>query len=106
MRIILDGNLPTALATLLAGHVVHTIHERRWSDLNNGALLSAVSAEYEVFVTLDLSMRYQQNLRGRPVAIIVLRAHSNRIADLEPLVPRLLAVLSTAPRGEATVVGD
>ena len=105
MRVILDGNLPVALAGLLVGHVVHTIHERRWSDLNNGALLSAVSAEYDVFVTLDQSLRYQQNLRARPVAVVVVQAHSNRIADIEPLVPQLLAMLSTAPRGEATVIG-
>jgi hypothetical protein len=56
-------------------------------------------------VTLDQSLRFQQNLRDRPVAIVVLRACSNRIQDLEPLVPVLLAALLVARPGEVTLVG-
>lgn len=105
MRLLLDGNLPRALVPLLSGHVVTTIHQRRWSDLSNGALLDAAAGEYDAFVTLDQSLRYQQNLGGRPLAVLVLRAPSNRLIDLEPLVPALLKALMAAPHGEATVVG-
>ncbi len=105
MRVLLDGNLPRALAQLLIGHEVATIHQRRWSDLSNGALLDAAAGEYEVFVTLDQSLRYQQNLRGRGIAVVVLRAPGNRLRDLEGLIPELLRAIVRAPKGEATHVG-
>ena len=105
MRVLLDGNLPRELAGLLIGHEVHTIHQRRWSDLSNGTLLDAAVHEYDAFITLDQSLRFQQNLAGRAIAVIVLRAHSNRVADLTPLVPELLQVLPSAPRRQATLVG-
>jgi hypothetical protein len=56
-------------------------------------------------VTLDQSLRFQQNLADRAIAVIVLRANSNRVADLAPLVPELLRVLPSAPHGQATLVG-
>lgn len=105
MRVLLDGNLPRDFAMHFIGHDVHTIHQRRWSDLTNGALLDAAAPEYDVFVTLDQSLRFQQNLAGRPIAVLVLRAHSNRIADLTPLIPELLRMLPSAPPGQATLVG-
>jgi len=105
MRVLLDGNLPRDLAALLVGHEVHTIHQRRWSDLSNGTLLDAAREEYDAFVTLDQSLRFQQNLAGRVIAVVVLRAHSNRIADLESLIPELLRLLPTAPPGQVTLVG-
>ncbi len=105
MRVLLDGNLPRALAHQLTGHEVATIHQRRWSDLSNGALLDAAVGEYEVFVTLDQSLRYQQNLGGRGIAVVVLRAPSNRLRDLEGLIPELLQAIVSAPKGEATLVG-
>ena len=105
MRVLLDGNLPRALAHQLTGHEVAAIHQRRWSDLSNGALLDAAVGEYEVFVTLDQSLRYQQNLGGRGIAVVVLRASSNRLRDLEGLIPELLQAIVSAPKGEATLVG-
>lgn len=54
---------------------------------------------------MDQSLRFQQNLHNRRLAVVLLHAHSNRLADLEPLVPELLAVLSIAVRGEVSHVG-
>ena len=105
MRVILDANLPVGLGPLLTGHSVESVHQRGWSDLDNGALLTACQAAFDVFVTLDQNLRYQQNLRGRPLAIVVVHARSNRIQDLEPLVPAILAALGTASPGEVTLVG-
>ena len=105
MRVILDGNLPRGLARHLPGHVVHTIHSRRWSDLDDGALLDACAPEYDAFVTMDQSLQFQQNLSARPLAIVVLHARSNRLADLTPLVPALLAALLTAVPGHVLHVG-
>jgi hypothetical protein len=71
VRVLLDGNLPGAFGALVVGHDVQTIHQRRWSDLDNGALLDAAAGDaYEVFVRLDQSLRFQQNLEGRPIAVV------------------------------------
>ena len=105
MRVLLDANLPRALARRLAGHEAQSVHQRGWSDLDDGALLDACAGAYDALVTLDQSLRFQQNLRGRPVAVVLLRASSNRIQDLEPLIPALLAALPGAPPGQVTLVG-
>jgi predicted nuclease of predicted toxin-antitoxin system len=105
VRVLLDANLPRGLARLLVGHEAHTVHLRRWSDFDDGALLDACAGEYSAFVTLDQSLPFQQNLRGRPIVVVVLRAHSNRLSDLEPWVPALLAALATAKAGEVLEVG-
>lgn len=105
MRVILDGNLPRGLVRHLSGHETHTIHARRWSDLDDGALLAACENDYDAFVTMDQSLRFQQNLRGRRLAVVLLHAHRNRLVDVEALVAELLAVLPNAVRGEVTHVG-
>lgn len=104
MRVLLDANLPVGLAARLEPHEVESVHHRGWSDLDNGELLEAAAREYDAFLTLDQSIRYQQNLRNRPIATIVLRARSNRIRDLEPLLPALLQTLPTAQPGEVSIV--
>jgi len=107
VRVLLDANLPRALASLLTGHETQTAQQRGWADLDDGPLLDACAAAgYQAFVTLDQSLRFQQSLRARPtVAVLVLRARTNRIDDLRPLVPPLLAALPSAPRGDVTLVG-
>lgn len=105
MRVLLDANLPRGLGRLLAGHEVVSAHAHAWSDLDDGALLSAAAAAgYAAFLTMDQSLRFQQNLAGRPLAVVLLRARSNRLPDLAPLVPAVLAALPGAPAGEVTVV--
>lgn len=107
MRVLLDGNLPRQPAPPLveaAGHVEHTIHQRRWSDLADGALLDAAAGADDAFVTLDRNLVRQQNLAVRPFALVVLRAPSNRMADLMRLLPVLLDVLASARPGEVRVV--
>ena len=105
MRVVLDANLPVDFGKLLTGHQVDSVHQRGWSDLDNGALLTACQAEYDAFITLDQSLRYQQNLRGRPIAVLILQARSNRLQDLAPIAPALLAALPGASQGLVTLVG-
>lgn len=105
MRVLLDANLPRAFGRLLAGHEVVSAHAHEWSDLDDGRLLAAAEAAgYGAFLTMDQSLRFQQNLAGRPLAVVLLRARSNRLPDLEPLAPAVLAALPSAPAGEVTVV--
>jgi predicted nuclease of predicted toxin-antitoxin system len=105
MRVLLDANLPRDLARLLTGHAAHSIHQRRRSDLDDGPLLDACAGEYDALVTMDQSLRFQQNLRGRPIAVVLVHAHSNRLEHLQPLVPAMLEAIPHAPPGEITHVG-
>jgi predicted nuclease of predicted toxin-antitoxin system len=74
VRILLDGNIPRAFSACLPGHRVHTVHGRRWSNLDDGPLLAATEAEYDALITMDQNFRFQQNLRGRRLRIILIRA--------------------------------
>ncbi|HSS78724.1 MAG TPA: DUF5615 family PIN-like protein, partial [Thermoanaerobaculia bacterium] len=72
MRILLDQGTPAPLRHELTGHNVTTAYEKGWSALKNGELLKAAEAEFEALVTTDRNLRYQQNLTGRRLAILVL----------------------------------
>lgn len=76
-----------------------------WSTIKNGELLALVAREFDVFVTVDRNLSFQQNLPAFAVAVIVIRARSNRLADLKPLVPELLACIQGARRGAVDYVG-
>jgi predicted nuclease of predicted toxin-antitoxin system len=106
VRVLLDGNLPRTFAALLPGHRVETIHQRRWSDLDDRLLLDAAEGEYDAFLTADQSLRFQQNLRGRRLRIVVIRARGNSLPFLVPLAPGVLTVLAEMSPGELRIVGD
>ena len=73
MRILLDHNTPAPLRHFLTGHQVETAYERGWAELTNGALLrTAEESAFDVMITTDKSIRYQQNLTGRTLALVVL----------------------------------
>jgi len=76
-----------------------------WGDLDDGPLLNAISDEFDVLVTVDKSLRHQQNLSIRSFGMIVLRAKTNRITDLLPLVTELRAVLDEIRPGEVREIG-
>ncbi|MFM6059153.1 MAG: hypothetical protein ACKPBT_13485, partial [Microcystis aeruginosa] len=61
-------------------------------------------AEFDIFITVDRNLSFQQNLPEFDIAVIVLQASSNRLADIKPLAPKVLAILTTAAKGKATVV--
>ena len=77
-----------------------------WSAIENGELLALAAKEFDVFVTVDRNLSFQQNLPAFTIAVVVLCAYSNRLADLRVLVPELLAQILTAKPGEVTYVGD
>ena len=105
MRVLLDGNLPRTLAALLPGHRVETVHQRRWSDLDDGPLLNAAEGEYDAFLTTDQNLRHQQNLRGRRLRIVVLHARRTSLPVLAPLAPAVLRALAEMEAGEVRSVG-
>lgn len=94
MRILLDESLPAEMSQEIRGHEVWTVHDMGWSGLKNGELLSRSADQFDVFLTADQNLRYQQNLSKLPIAVVELSASSNRIADLRPLIPDLLESLA------------
>lgn len=99
MRVLLDENLPEEMATELTGHQVSTVRDLGWDGLDNGALLRTANTRFDAFVTMDRGIRYQQNLKGLDLGVLILRAPSNKVEDLKPLVPRALTALETLNRG-------
>lgn len=100
MRILLDESLPKKLGLELVGHEVQTVQKRGWSGLSNGDLLRAASGQFEVLVTGDRNLEFQQNPATLALAIIVLIAPNNRIETLRPLVPKVLEALRTIRPGQ------
>ncbi len=105
MKVLLDECVDWRLSRDIAGHEVKTAHQMGWTTIRNGRLLALAEREFDVFVTVDRNLAFQQHLPAFTIAVIVLRARSNRLADLLPLVPELLATLSSARRGVVTYVG-
>lgn len=104
MRVLLDECIDWRLAAEIDGHEVSTVPDMGWAGVKNGQLLTLAQADFDVFVTVDNNLPYQQNLPKYQIAVVVLRAKGNRLADLQPLVPQLLGTLVTAPVGTATIV--
>lgn len=75
-----------------------------WASIKNGELLALAAQQFDVFVTVDRNLSFQQNVVAFPIAIIVLRARTNRLSDLRPLIPALLAALRTSKAGIAQVI--
>jgi len=105
VRVFLDECVDWRLARDIVGHDVMTARQMRWTTLKNGELLSLASTHFDVFVTVDRNLTFQQNLSSYSIAVLVLRAKTNRLADLRPLVPMLLAALEKARPGVAEFVG-
>ena len=102
---LLDECVDRRLAGDIQGHDVLTVPDAGWAALTNGELLARAQQEFDVFVTVDRSLPFQQDLSRLSIAVMVLRARSNRVRDLRSLIPQLLAALPAAKRGEVTWVG-
>jgi hypothetical protein len=78
-----------------------------WTTIKNGELLALAAEQFDVFVTVDRNLSFQQNIVSLPIAIIVLQARTNRLADLRPLVPKLLTAIAFAqPRTTTSLEAD
>jgi hypothetical protein len=95
MRILFDQGTPHPLRDALSGHTVEVCRDRGWTQLENGdLLLAAEQAGFEVFVTTDQNLKYQQNLAGRRLAIVVLMTTSwpiiqQRVSEVERAISGL-----------------
>ena len=105
MRVLIDESLPRGLARHLPQGEIETVFDRGWSGLKNGDLLRLASEEFDAFRTADQNLRYQQNLTGFNIGVVVLAAISNRLEDLLLFAEAEAACRSIRP-GEVRVVGQ
>jgi hypothetical protein len=101
MRILIDECIDERFRNSLTGHDCQTARYAGLAGLKNGDLLkAAVAGQFDVFLTVDQGIEYQQNLTGRKIAIIIFRAKSNRLRDLLQLVPTCLAHIESIHPGQ------
>ncbi len=106
MKILLDECIPRKFKNSFSGHDCRTVAEEGLSGQKNGEhLRRAETAGFEVFVTLDRGMEYEQNLRTLKITIIFLRSISNRLQDFLPNIPEIEAALESRPKGGILKVG-
>lgn len=98
IRVLLDENLPRKLKGSLKADAL-TVPERGWGGVKNGRLLRLAEAEFDVLLTMDRGIEYQQDLSGVDLCLVVLSAVSNDIDDLLTLVPRINDALAQAAPG-------
>ncbi len=107
MRVLLDECVPRKFKYSLAGHDCSTAPEVGLAGKKNGELLSLAEQNgFEIFLTLDKGVQYQQNLAKRSIAIILIRARSNRMGDLLPHVKACLEQVRSIRSGEVVLIGD
>jgi hypothetical protein len=91
MKILLDECIPVRLKQHLTGFEVSTVSEMGWSSLKNGNLMKiAIQSGFEVMLTVDKNLQYQQNLQEYDIAIVVFDVLFNRLQDFIPLIPKFL----------------
>lgn len=87
------------------GHIFETVQEAGWAGKKNGELLYLAESQFDVLITLDTNLQYQQRLAARTIAIIVIRAKSNRLTELHPFFPACIKALDAITPGTVTYVG-
>ncbi len=106
MKLLIDESLPRPLKRHFTGHTTLTVGDCGWASKPDTALLSLAEAEFDALITADRSIEHQQNASHYDIGIIVLRARSNRLVDLIPLVPRMLAAISSIQPGAVVTVAE
>ena len=101
MKILLDECVDSRLARHFSEFEVQTVYDRGWSGITNGKLLALAQVEFDVFVTVDRNLAFQQNIPKFSLAVILVHSVSNRLSDLIRLVPDI----QSAMRGAVTNVG-
>jgi len=106
VKLLLDECIDRRLAKEIEGHEVVTVPQAGWAGLQIGDLLRLAQAQFDVFVTVDRNLSFQQHLPQFTIAVIVLHAPTNRLKDLRPLIPQLQRMVLSAPKGQVSRVGE
>lgn len=107
MKLLIDECAPKDLKLSLAthGHECRTVREAGWSGKKNGELLTLAEGRFEVLVTLDKNLQFQQNLSGRNIAVLLIGARSNDFDDILPYIPECLSALQSIRPGQVVHIG-
>jgi predicted nuclease of predicted toxin-antitoxin system len=103
MKILIDESLPHYLKRILIGYDAKTVQEMGWAGVENGALLKLAESDFEVFLTADKNIRYQQNMKGRKLAIV--EFPSNRLSVVKRLELDLKTTLEKITTGDYVALG-
>ena len=106
MKVLLDECVPRKLRREIASHEVRTVTESGWSGVKNGELLALAEAEFDVFLTVDQNLIFQQNLQRFTIGIILMVARNNRFKTLLPLMPEVNAAIEEVKPGELARIGE
>ena len=98
MKVLLDECTPRVVKKRLPMHDISTVQEMGWAGIKNGELLTLAEAQFEVIITTDKNLRYQQNLAGRALAVLVLP--SNQVPVVERVLPAIESALQTIKAGD------
>jgi hypothetical protein len=104
LRVLLDENLDWRLGRELPGHAVESVPQIGWAGITNGQLFAKAAGRFDVLISMDTGIIHQQNLSTFNLAVIILRARSNRLADTRPLMAKVLSVLPTIKPGMLTTL--
>ena len=104
MKILLDENLNWRLKKFLPGHEVQSVPRIGWAGLKNGKLLARAQSRFDVLISMDASIASQQKLSSLRIAVIALEAKSNRLEDTGPLMPQVLAAISSLKPGQFLII--
>jgi predicted nuclease of predicted toxin-antitoxin system len=108
MKLLLDECVPRRIKHLFAeeGLICETVQDAGWSGKENGELLGLAEAQYEVLITIDKNIRYQQNLAGRKTSILIIHSESNDYEDVRKHIPAALDALESIRPGKFVEVGS
>jgi len=104
MRVLIDECVPRKVKSSFSMHECTTVQEAGFGGKQNGDLLALAEGKFDVFLTVDKGIQYQQSLSGRPIAVLIIRAASNDIDDILPHVPDCIAALDSIQPGRVVVV--
>ena len=107
MNVLIDECAPKALKAFLTkhGHESRTVQEAGWAGKQNGELLKLAEAQFDILVTVDTDLRYQQNLKGRRIAIVILDYSSNRLEHLRKYFAACALAVDKIKPGEIVQLG-
>ncbi|HEY7335108.1 MAG TPA: DUF5615 family PIN-like protein [Bryobacteraceae bacterium] len=105
MRVLIDECVDPRVKTLFTGHIAATVHEKGWDSLEDGALLLLAEKEFDVLVTIDRNLEFQQNLAKLGMGVIVVHVTKNQFVQYVPLRDALRVALERALPGRAVHVG-
>ena len=105
MRLLLDECVPKRLKRDLSGHEVRTVQEAGWAGVQNGQLLRTADGKFDVLLTVDQGVQYQQKMTGLTISVVIMVAPSNDVDDLRPLLSQVAEALTRIQPGQILRVG-